>query len=168
MIWIPIGSPKIEISSWNSGDLDFPTKTASLAYPKKKTPGPKTTNLPSYSWSGLDQQKKKLDTFIPEPLGSPLGRKADLKNHHQVGTLKKTHGSSGTWISSPGRFTASCNKWVGIGSCARISSSPAFRGRFRFLGGGRDSKKWEKGWKKLKRCSFLWNYKGLQRVGSSF
>ena len=139
-----LGSPKLKSPHEIRAIWMFLQKQLLWPTPKKKHRAPKP---PIYDFIvDQDLTKKKMDTFIPEPLGSSLGRKADLKNYHQVESLKKKPSrSSGTWISSPGRFTASCNKWAGIGSCARISSSPAFRGRFRFLGGGRDSKKWEKG-----------------------
>ena len=55
--------------------------------PKKKHRAPKP---PIYDFIvDQDLTKKKMDTFIPEPLGSSLGRKADLKNYHQVESLKK-------------------------------------------------------------------------------
>ena len=168
---------RLDPRNWNPlmkfGRFGCSYKNSFFGLPQKKNTGPQNHQFTILIDFIVDQDltnKKKMDTFIPEPLGSSdPGRKADLKNPSPGRNPQKNPPrSSGTWISSPGRFTASCNKWAGIGSCARISSSPAFRGRFRFLGGGRDSKKWEKGWKSLKRCSFLWNYKGLQRVGSSF
>ena len=82
-----LGSPKLKSPHEIRAIWMFLQKQLLWPTPKKKHRAPKP---PIYDFIvDQDLTKKKMDTFIPEPLGSSLGRKADLKNYHQVESLKK-------------------------------------------------------------------------------